>query len=62
MTLEDKVKYRLDQQDLRAFQPMPATLARRLGVTTPAYPIFIGDEYTPYNYGGVLNEIEKTKT
>lgn len=62
MTLEDKVKYRLDQQDLRAFQPMPATLARHLGVMTPAYPIFIGDEYTPYNYGGVLNKIEKTET
>lgn len=58
MTLEDKQLYRLDEQNLQAFIPMPEKLAAKLGVKQPAYPIFIGDRYTPYNYGGVLNKIE----
>jgi len=33
-------------------------LAEKMGVKTPAYPIFINDKFTPYNYGGLLNKIE----
>ncbi len=57
MTLEDKERLNLDKQNLQAFQPMDEKLAQELGVKTPAYPIFIGDTFTPYNYGGILNEI-----
>jgi hypothetical protein len=58
MTLEDRDRLDLDRQNLLAFQPLPAGLARQMGVKTPAYPIFIGDAYTPYNYGGLLNDVE----
>ncbi len=57
MTLEDKDKLGLDKQKLEAFKPMDGELAKAMGVKAPAYPIFIGDKYTPYNYGGVLNKI-----
>ena len=62
MTLEDRDKYQLDRKNLQAFQPMPAKIAKQLGVKTPASPIFIGDSYTPYNYGGVLREIPRRAT
>ena len=54
---EDKVKYDLPSRDLRAFVPLDRELADRLGVVSPAYPIFIGDNLTPYNYGGIVNKI-----
>lgn len=54
---EDKVKYDLPSCNLRAFVPLDRTLADRLGVVSPAYPIFIGDNLTPYNYGGIVNKI-----
>lgn len=56
MTLEDKERLKLDQQGLRAFQPLKSELANDMGVLSPAYPIFIGDRFTPYNYGGLLND------
>jgi len=57
MTLEDKTRLNLEQASLRAFQPIDQSLAEKMGVKTPAYPIFIGDKFTPYNYGGLLNKI-----
>lgn len=57
ITQEDKVKYDLPSYDIRAFVPLNRKLADRLGVVTPAYPIFIGDNLTPYNYGGIVNKI-----
>lgn len=57
MTLEDKEGLELEKQRLAAFQPMSQELARAMGVSSPAYPIFIGDRFTPYNYGGVLNKL-----
>ncbi len=57
MTQEDNAVYRLDKQNLKAFQPMPSKVAKQLKLQNPAYPIFIGDGFTPYNYGGVLYEI-----
>lgn len=57
MTLEDKEQLGLDKQNLIAFQPLDTKLADAMGVTSPAYPIFIGDGFTPYNYGGLLNKI-----
>lgn len=56
MTLDDKQNHQLSQQNLRAFKPIDPQLARDLGVKSPAYPIFINDAYTPYNYGGLLND------
>ncbi len=57
MTLKDKDKLDLDRQKLEAFQPMDNELARAMGVSVPAYPIFIDDKFTPYNYGGILNKL-----
>ncbi len=57
MTLEDKEKFNLDEQNLNAFQRMDDKIAKAMGVSVPAYPIFIGDSFTPYNYGGVLNKL-----
>lgn len=59
MTLEDKTRLDLPSKNLRAFQPLPNNIAKALGLQSPAYPIFIGDGYTPYNYGGVLYKIER---
>lgn len=57
MTLDDKDQFQLDKYKLKAFQPLEASLCKKLGVTSPAYPIFIADKFTPYNYGGLLNKI-----
>ena len=57
MTLEDRDSLRLKSQNLEAFKAMDEGLADRLGVKSPAYPIFIADTFTPYNYGGVLNRL-----
>lgn len=57
MTNEDKERLKLDEQKLLAFQPLSHELADAMGVSSPAYPIFIGDSYTPYNYGGLLNKL-----
>ena len=57
MTLEDKSRLNLEQENLRAFQSIDLKLAEKMGVKTPAYPIFINDKFTPYNYGGLLNKI-----
>lgn len=57
MTLEDKEILRLDDMNLKAFQKIDDSLASAMGVGSPAFPIFIADDYTPYNYGGLLNTI-----
>jgi hypothetical protein len=57
MTLEDGDRLQLPKKELKAFQPIDKGLATKLGVETPAYPIFIADPLTPYNYGGLLNKI-----
>lgn len=56
MSLSDKQVLRLDKENLQAFVPLRPYLAQKLGVDSPAYPIFINDAYTPYNYGGLLNK------
>jgi len=58
MTLEDRDTLNLPAKNLQAFQPIPAVLAAKMGIKSLAYPIFIGDSYTPYNYGGLLHKIE----
>jgi hypothetical protein len=57
MTLEDRDTYALADQGLVAFEPMKPRLAREMGLDTPAYPIFINDRFTPYNYGALLNKL-----
>lgn len=57
MTLRDKARYDLPHQKLKAFREINDALAKKFGVDSPAYPIFINDAYTPYNYGGLLNKI-----
>lgn len=57
MTLEDRDALGLEARDLRAFRRLPLEVERELGLTQDAYPIFIADKFTPYNYGGVLYKI-----
>lgn len=57
VTNEDKEQLKLEKQNLRAFQTLDSRLAEAMGVSSPAYPIFIGDRFTPYNYGGLLTKI-----
>ena len=59
MTLEDRDRLQLRDKNLRAFEKIDRSLARQLGVASPAYPIFIGDFFTPYNYGGLLNKLQE---
>lgn len=59
VTLEDRDRLKLDTLNLQAFCPLDKSIARKLGVRSPAYLIFIGDSYTPYNYGGLLNKLDK---
>lgn len=56
MTLEDRDRFNLKKKNLKAFKPISKCLAESMKVKSPAYPIFIGDKYTPYNYGGLLNK------
>lgn len=57
ITLEDRDRLSLQKQALVAFKPIDSDLAAAMNVSSPAYPIFIGDSYTPYNYGGLLQKI-----
>ncbi len=57
ITNEEEKKYAISSMKLKAFQPIDITLAQSLGVKSPAYPIFIGDKFTPYNFGGLLNKV-----
>jgi hypothetical protein len=57
MSLEDKETLGLTSENLKAFQPIDPKLAEAMNVNNPAYPIFVEDSYTPYNYGGLLNKI-----
>ncbi len=58
MTLRDRDCLGLDTKILKAFKPLDPELADAMNVGSPAYPIFIGDKFTPYNYGGILNRID----
>ncbi|MEI6481244.1 MAG: succinylglutamate desuccinylase/aspartoacylase family protein [Candidatus Saccharibacteria bacterium] len=58
ISLDDKTNFNLESANLQAFIPLEASLAKTLGVRSPAYPIFINDAYTPYNYGGLLNNLD----
>jgi hypothetical protein len=58
ITVEDRDTYSLSSRKLIAFKPLDKTLASSMGIKSPAYPIFIGDKFTPYNYGGLLNKIQ----
>ncbi len=57
ITLEDRDRFNLKSENLRAFKPITKKLARSFKIKNPAYPIFIGDGYTPYNFGGLLNKL-----
>jgi hypothetical protein len=58
ITIEDRDKYKLRNKKLKAFKPINRKLASLLNVDSPAYPIFVGDGLTPFNYGGLLNKIK----
>lgn len=57
MTLDDRDRLNLPKQNLRAFQQMNPQLAAAMNINAPVYPIFIGDTFTPYNYGGLLKKL-----
>lgn len=56
MTLEDRDRLQLADKKLQAFKPIEPRLADKMNVKSPAYPIFVGDSFTPDNYGGLLNK------
>lgn len=60
ITLEDKQALGLEKRDLKAFEAIDAQLAEQFGLKSPVYPIFIGDAYTPYNYGGLLKKLNSS--
>lgn len=57
MTLNDKEKFSLDKKSLAAFKSLSKTLCKKMNLKYPAYPIFIADKFTPYNYGGILYKV-----
>ncbi len=57
ITLEDRDKLDLTNKKFKAFRSISEKIANSLGVKSPAYPIFIADKFTQYNYGGLLNKI-----
>lgn len=59
ISLEDKDRLNLGKKNLKAFKPISEKLASDMNVESPAYPIFIGDKFTPYNYGGLLNKLRR---
>ncbi len=56
MTLDDRDRLNLTDKNLQAFRAIDSQLATAMGIDSPAYPIFIGDTFTPYNYGGLLRK------
>src|SRR3989344_3370675 len=56
ISLEDSKRLKLEAKALKAFKPISRKIADGLGVESPAYPIFIADKYTPYNFGGLLTK------
>lgn len=59
ISLEDRDAFKLQKANLQAFRAIDEQLAQKLRVVSPAYPIFIADKYTPYNFGGLLNKIDQ---
>mgnify|MGYP001360166871 CR=1 FL=1 len=57
MSLEDRDQYNLAEKNLRAFKALDDDTAQKMRVASPAYPIFINDKFTPYNFGGLLNRL-----
>lgn len=57
MTLEDSKRLNLAAQNLQAFKAIEEDTAKAMQVKPPAFPIFVNDAYTPYNYGGLLNRL-----
>lgn len=57
ITLNDKEKFSLDKKNLKAFKSLPKNLCKKMGFKYPAFPIFIADKFTPYNYGGILYKV-----
>ncbi len=57
VTLADRDQLNLRSRKLQAFVAIGDDLATAMGVQPKAYPIFLGDGYTPDNYGGLLNKL-----
>ncbi len=58
ITTEQSNSLSLTKRDLRVFEPLPKDIVLALGAKMPAYPIFIGKNYTKGVYAGILNKIE----
>ncbi|MEI6887049.1 MAG: succinylglutamate desuccinylase/aspartoacylase family protein, partial [bacterium] len=59
MTLEDRDKYGLNRKGFKAFKKIDSTIAKKLGVKSPAYPVFIADKYTLNYFGYLLNKVDE---
>ncbi len=58
ITLADRDNFFLTKKNLKAFKKIDQNLAIKMGIKDAAYPIFIGDSFTPYNYGALLNKLK----
>ncbi len=57
MTLDDAERLALSSSNVKAFSQLDPKIAAQLGVKSPAFPIFIADKFTPYNFGGIVTPI-----
>ncbi|HEU5187108.1 MAG TPA: succinylglutamate desuccinylase/aspartoacylase family protein [Candidatus Saccharimonadales bacterium] len=57
LTNQQRDEFGLTAEALLPFRPFTQTLAAKLGVPTPAYPIFIGKNYTEGVFAGVLTKL-----
>lgn len=58
ITLADRDKFKLAKKNLKAFKKIDQNLAIKMGIKETVYPIFIGDGFTPYNFGALLNKLK----
>lgn len=56
ITTAKRDELNLRSQNLEAFKKISRKLTKDLGQKGELYPIFIGDGYTPYNYGGLIKK------
>lgn len=54
ITTAQRDQLQLDPKRLPVFKPMPRRLAKTLGLPSPAYPIFVGKNYTDGVFAGIV--------
>lgn len=58
VTTQQRKKFGLNPSSLKVFEPIKKSTAAKLGITVPAYPIFVGKNYTSGVFAGILTRLE----